>query len=149
MTNEELKKKIVDVLNTLQDYGYKSYMVNNLMTGEIKMDSHQVVNNRIADALIAAGLTFKVNSDVAKDIPKGYCCDNCKYLETHTFHLIDRDGKVLKEDYIAQTICTLYNHYVTSIGVYESNNVLYTFKKCEMCLKKQAEQELAEEKKDE
>lgn len=58
MTNEELKKKIVEVLNTLQDYGYKSYMVNNLMTGEIKMDSHQVVNNRIADALIAVGLKF-------------------------------------------------------------------------------------------
>lgn len=56
MTNEELRTKIVEVLNTLQDYGYKSYMVNNLMTGEIKMDSHQVVNNRIADALIAAGI---------------------------------------------------------------------------------------------
>lgn len=134
MTNEELRTKVVEIMS-------KTWEEPVPCTAERKFE-------RIADALIAAGLTFKVNSDVAKDIPKGYCCDNCKYLETHTFHLIDRDGKVLEEDYIAQTICTLYNHYVTSIGVYESNNVLHTFKKCEMCLKKQAEKELAEEKKE-
>ena len=141
MTEQELKEKIVGAIIPIIEPSDELIIIETM--GE--KPSARKVAERIADALIAAELTFKVNSDVAKDIPKGYYCNNCKYLETHTFHLIDRDGKVLEEDYIAQTICTLYNHYVTSIGVYESNNVFHTFKKCEMCLKKQAEKELAEE----
>lgn len=57
MTNEELKKKIVEALNTVQDFGFKSlvtYYHDKTSTGsEI---GNNVSNDNVANALIAAGI---------------------------------------------------------------------------------------------
>ncbi len=57
MTNEEIKNKIVEVLNTVQDFGYKSlvtYYHDKTSTGSEV--GNNVSNDNVADALIAAGI---------------------------------------------------------------------------------------------
>ena len=75
MTNEELKKKIVEILNdvTTEPMIYKGRYLGDTQMPELKI-------NAIADALIAAGLTFGNKHRVLVEkapIPTDYIGNEC------------------------------------------------------------------------
>ena len=121
-----LKKKIIDIIKANGTYNGKMFDKN----------YYVICDSDLADAILAVGFTLKDTSKILKDIPKGSYCERCKYLETHTLPLLDREGNILQKDYIAQTICTLYDQYVAAGGFIEGNNIISTYCKCEMCLYK-------------
>lgn len=95
MTNEELRTKIVEILEETE------YEWTEEKNGYIL----QIFYDKLADALIAAGLTF----DGSKNIPKGNYCKNCKNLVTHKFPLLELDGEKDTKYYAAETKCALYD----------------------------------------
>ena len=54
MTEQELREKIVDVLSNMQNFGERLEQIS--QTGPLKIAKIIVSNEKIADALIAAGI---------------------------------------------------------------------------------------------
>lgn len=84
MTEQELREKIVDVLSNMQNFGERLEQIS--QTGPLKIAKIIVSNEKIADALIAAGLRFGNKHRIFVEnapIPKT-CVDDTFFLMPNT-----------------------------------------------------------------
>lgn len=84
MTEQELREKIVNVLNNMQNFGERLEQIS--QTGPLKIAKIIVSNEKIADALIAAGLRFGNKHRIFVEnapIPKT-CVDDTFFLMPNT-----------------------------------------------------------------
>ena len=155
MTEQETRGKIVDVLSNMQNFGERLEQIS--QTGPLKIAKIIVSNEKIADALIAAGLRFGNKHRIFVEnapIPKT-CVDDTFFLMPNTPPMIkqlygdEEVEKIVKEreEYkhraeVAEK--ALYNACRISAAIPTKEFVSARVD----CFLKQAEKELQEERKD-
>ena len=158
MTEQETRGKIVDVLSNMQNFGERLEQIS--QTGPLKIAKIIVSNEKIADALIAAGLRFGNKHRIFVEnapIPKT-CVDDTFFLMPNTPPTIkqlygdEEVEKIVKErdEYkhraeVAENELKLYKLAVKIWQERYSDIRCFNFN----IALKQAEKELAEERKDE
>ena len=167
MTEQETIGKIVDVLSNMQNFGERLKQIS--QTGPLKIAKIIVSNEKIADALIAAGLSFGNKHRIFVEnapIPKT-CVDDTFFLMPNTPPTIkqlygdEEVEKIVKErdeykhraevwkqatkDMINTDIC--FGCHARATGICFKQNQNPETDECMNAIYKQAEKELQEERK--
>lgn len=140
MTEQELREKIIKKLNIIQDYGYVCRIDGTSGT------CHNVSNESVADALIAAGLTFdKTKAILAERANSKMLIQKAQYYDQMKHRA--EVWKQATKDMINTDIC--FGCHARATGICSVQNPNPETDKCLNAIYKQAEKELQEEKKDE
>lgn len=121
MTEQETRGKIVDVLSNMQNFGERLEQIS--QTGPLKIAKIIVSNEKIADALIAAGLRFGNKHRIFVEnapIPKT-CVDDTFFLMPNTPPMI----KQLYGDEEVEKIVKEREEYKHRAEVAEKDNIKY------------------------
>lgn len=145
MNNDELKKKIVKELNKLQDYGYMIRVTYNESTGTGSGTSHQVTNDYIADTLIAAGIGDVSSEKAMRELAEAFHREKCAEYDLLNYQMQKSEYGIAEAEHRAEV--AERKAIVLSKWLADKTRKDYPYQAWLEAAQKQAEKELAEERK--